>query len=186
MRPNFLASVIILLSVAFAGCGSSNNNSQSTTTTSATLSASSFNFGNNLVNNTLTQQVVTVTNTGSSALTLSPAITGTKAARPTMVRNEARTISPSATGRLPPSSDGRLDCSDAKFAMPASFARMRCTAAVFSDTEFARPVSFEGAYFAEMFFLYKTIFRDRVLVEGAQFPYDIDWSAATLAFPTGR
>jgi arylsulfate sulfotransferase len=44
--------------------------------TTASLSAASFNFGNNLVNNTVTQSVVTVTNTGTAALTLNPGITG--------------------------------------------------------------------------------------------------------------
>jgi arylsulfate sulfotransferase len=44
--------------------------------TTASLSATSFNFGNNLVNNTLTQSVVTVTNTGAAALALSPTISG--------------------------------------------------------------------------------------------------------------
>ena len=44
--------------------------------TTASLSASSFNFGNNLVNNTLTQSVVTVTNTGTAPLTMSPTLSG--------------------------------------------------------------------------------------------------------------
>ncbi len=44
--------------------------------TTASLSATSFNFGNNLVNNVVTQSVVTVTNTGSAGLTLNPSITG--------------------------------------------------------------------------------------------------------------
>ena len=44
--------------------------------TTASLSAASFNFGNNLVNNKVTQSVVTVTNTGSAALTLSPSLSG--------------------------------------------------------------------------------------------------------------
>src|SRR6201999_1231861 len=37
--------------------------------TRATLSATAFDFGANLLNNTLTQKVVTVTNTGSETLT---------------------------------------------------------------------------------------------------------------------
>ena len=44
--------------------------------TTASLSAASFSFGNNLVNNAVTESVVTVTNTGSAALTLSPALSG--------------------------------------------------------------------------------------------------------------
>ncbi len=44
--------------------------------TNAVLSGTSFNFGNNLVNNTLTQSVTTVTNTGTAALTMNPTISG--------------------------------------------------------------------------------------------------------------
>ncbi len=44
--------------------------------TTASLSQSAFDFGNNLVNNTLTNTVVVVTNTGSAALTLNPALSG--------------------------------------------------------------------------------------------------------------
>lgn len=44
--------------------------------TNATLSGSSFGFGNNLLNNTLTQSVVTVTNTGTTSLTMNPSISG--------------------------------------------------------------------------------------------------------------
>lgn len=44
--------------------------------TNAALSSSSFSFGNNLVNNSVTQSVVTVTNTGTTALTMNPAISG--------------------------------------------------------------------------------------------------------------
>ena len=44
--------------------------------TRATLSATAFDFGANLLNNTLTQKVVTVTNTGSETLTMSPSLSG--------------------------------------------------------------------------------------------------------------
>jgi arylsulfate sulfotransferase len=44
--------------------------------TNAALSSSSYSFGNNLVNNTLTQSVATVTNTGTTALTMNPALSG--------------------------------------------------------------------------------------------------------------
>jgi arylsulfate sulfotransferase len=44
--------------------------------TSASLSASAFDFGNNLVNNTLTRTVAVVTNTGSAELTMSPTLSG--------------------------------------------------------------------------------------------------------------
>jgi hypothetical protein len=40
------------------------------------LSSSSYSFGNNLINNTVTQSVVTVTNTGTTALTMNPALSG--------------------------------------------------------------------------------------------------------------
>ena len=44
--------------------------------TTASLSATAFDFGNNLVNNTLTQTVVVVTNTGSEVLNLNPTLSG--------------------------------------------------------------------------------------------------------------
>ena len=44
--------------------------------TTASLSTTSFDFGNNLLNNTVTQSVVAVTNTGAAPLTLNPALTG--------------------------------------------------------------------------------------------------------------
>ena len=74
MRPKFFPSVIILLSVALAGCA--NSSQPAVTTTNASLSASSFNFGNNLVNNSITDPVVTVTNAGTIALNLSPGLSG--------------------------------------------------------------------------------------------------------------
>jgi arylsulfate sulfotransferase len=45
-------------------------------TTNAALSATSFSFGNNLLNNALTQSVVTVTNTGTTTLSLNPTLSG--------------------------------------------------------------------------------------------------------------
>jgi hypothetical protein len=51
-------------------------NSAPPVSTTASLSAASFNFGNNLVNNSVTQSVVMVTNTGSAALTLNPSLSG--------------------------------------------------------------------------------------------------------------
>jgi hypothetical protein len=44
--------------------------------TTASLSATAFDFGNNLVNNTVTRPVVMVTNTGLAKLTMNPALTG--------------------------------------------------------------------------------------------------------------
>ncbi len=45
-------------------------------TTMAAISATSFDFGNNLVNNTLTKNVAVVSNIGSNPLTLNPTISG--------------------------------------------------------------------------------------------------------------
>ncbi|MGH9598120.1 MAG: aryl-sulfate sulfotransferase, partial [Edaphobacter sp.] len=45
-------------------------------TTTASLSASSFDFGHNLVNNALTKTVAILTNTGSDPLTLNPLLSG--------------------------------------------------------------------------------------------------------------
>ncbi len=44
--------------------------------TTASLSATAFDFGNNLVNNTISQSVVTVTNTGLAQLTMNPTLSG--------------------------------------------------------------------------------------------------------------
>jgi hypothetical protein len=63
-----------LISFGLAGCGGSS--ASAPTVTSASLSASSFDFGNNLVNNPSTHTVTTVINTGSTAVTMSPAISG--------------------------------------------------------------------------------------------------------------
>src|SRR5665213_703935 len=62
-----------------AGSGNSSGQPptvQTTQTPAIMLSASSFDFGDNLVSNTDTQTVVTVTNSGSSSLTLAPGLTG--------------------------------------------------------------------------------------------------------------
>ena len=50
--------------------------SPSTPITTASISSPSYDFGNNLVGNSVTQSVVTVTNTGGQALAMSPAIAG--------------------------------------------------------------------------------------------------------------
>ena len=67
--------------VLLAGCGPStkltNINSVPPTTTSVALSATSFNFGENLVNNSVVQTVVTVTNSEGIPLTLNPVVSGT-------------------------------------------------------------------------------------------------------------
>ena len=58
--------------IVLAGCG----NSSPSRTAKVSLDAETFDFGNNLVNNTLTRKVVTVSNTGSSVLTIRPALSG--------------------------------------------------------------------------------------------------------------
>lgn len=84
------AGVVLIL---LAGCGSSSKISSTgstsgsggteptppappVTTTTATLSGTSFDFGQNLVANSVVDTVVTVSNTGTIPLTLNPAITG--------------------------------------------------------------------------------------------------------------
>jgi hypothetical protein len=89
-------------------------------------------------------------------------------------------------GEFEPTEGGRLDCSNAKFAMPANFAGIGCRAAVFSEAEFTQTVNFDGASFDEMVFLYNTVFRGQVLVRGTRFPYEVDWSDATIAAPPIR
>jgi len=63
-----------------AGCGSGSNSGSNNgvppITTTVTLSGSSFDFGDNLVGNTISQTVVTVNNTGNHSLALNPALTG--------------------------------------------------------------------------------------------------------------
>ena len=69
-------------SIALAGTSGTLTHGATTSVTiaslvpTASLSATAFDFGNNLVNNTLTQTVVVVTNTGSATLKMSPAVSG--------------------------------------------------------------------------------------------------------------
>ncbi|MBV8674810.1 MAG: aryl-sulfate sulfotransferase, partial [Acidobacteriaceae bacterium] len=69
-------------SIAVAGTSGSLSHSATASlqvaapSTTASLSTTSFDFGNNLVNNTLTQTVAVVTNTGPDVLTLNPTISG--------------------------------------------------------------------------------------------------------------
>lgn len=75
MNPRY-----VFLSIFFSavlGCGGGNQRPSTlspaaSTVTAASLSTSAFDFGSNLVNNTLTQTVVTVTNTGSATLKMNP------------------------------------------------------------------------------------------------------------------
>ncbi len=67
--------------------------------TTAALSASTYHFGDNLVGNTLTRQVVSVTNTGTAALALSPTVSGDPgfAVNPTPIKGSCGTsLAPAA------------------------------------------------------------------------------------------
>ncbi len=74
MKSRFVHLIALASALIITGCANSNQSAD--TTTSASLSTASFNFGNNLVGNSITQTVVTVTNTGSATLSLAPALTG--------------------------------------------------------------------------------------------------------------
>lgn len=78
MRPQLLFVATLFFFSAVLGCGGGGSKNQTATspTTTVSLSATTFDFGNNLINNTLTQTVVVVTNTGSATLTISPALSG--------------------------------------------------------------------------------------------------------------
>jgi hypothetical protein len=75
MKPQVFLLTILLPFSAIFGC-SSNSKSQFDPLTTASLSATTFDFGNNLVSNTLTRTVVTITNTGVANLILNPTLTG--------------------------------------------------------------------------------------------------------------
>ncbi|MGO8720635.1 MAG: hypothetical protein ACLQMO_15690, partial [Acidobacteriaceae bacterium] len=68
-------SALIFLGV-LAGCGTGSSRFVNATspTTTATLSATSYDFGQNIVGNPDTQTVVEVTNTGTNPLTLNPVV----------------------------------------------------------------------------------------------------------------
>ena len=71
------ASLVLLAAAAFTGCGGTAvTSSQIDVAPSAMISTSLFDFGNNLVNHTITQTVAVVTNTGGHTLQMNPAITG--------------------------------------------------------------------------------------------------------------
>jgi hypothetical protein len=71
---------LVLLGVAgvMAGCGTGSSNTVNAVspTTNASLSATSYDFGQNIVGNPETQTVVEVTNTGTNPLTLNPTVLG--------------------------------------------------------------------------------------------------------------
>ena len=76
MRQLFLC--VLGAALCLSGCGgsSSSKTSSESVPSSASLSTTSFDFGGNLVGNTLTSPVVTVTNTGATAVTLKPTVSG--------------------------------------------------------------------------------------------------------------
>src|ERR1700745_2449435 len=82
MKPQSLLIAILfsfstLPFSALLGCGSATPlETTAFPSTTATMSATAFDFGGNLVNNTLTRTVVVVTNTGSALLRMSPVLSG--------------------------------------------------------------------------------------------------------------
>lgn len=89
------------------------------------------------------------------------------------------------TGDFAPTLQGQLDLSNATFLMAANFAETRCRRAILTETQFAGPVSFEGALISEMFFLDDTTFRGPVRLHRARLGV-VDWSKATFAVPPSR
>ncbi len=64
---------------------------------SASLSATTFDFGNNLVSNALTKTVAVVTNTGTETLTMAPALSGDASYSIVAAQSCGATLAPSAT-----------------------------------------------------------------------------------------
>lgn len=73
MKLHRLVLGALLCSAMLLGC---NTRNEDPPVTAASLSTSAYDFGNNLVNNTLTRTVVAVTNTGSATLTMNPVLSG--------------------------------------------------------------------------------------------------------------
>jgi hypothetical protein len=86
-------------SAALVGCGGVSRDVQSPSPPvgSATLSASSFDFGNNLVNNSVTKTVVVVTNTGTVSVSISPTLSGDSSYSIVADQSCGNTLDPSAT-----------------------------------------------------------------------------------------
>ena len=79
MRNGFLCIACSITLIFGLGCGSDNGNSSKTPpddTTQFSLSSGSYDFGANIVGNTVTQTVVTVKNLGNNPLTIAPALSG--------------------------------------------------------------------------------------------------------------
>ena len=75
---HFGACALLATAAVLTGCasGSSNMVNAVSPTTTASISATSYDFGQNIVGNPETQTVVEVTNTGTNPLTLNPTIVG--------------------------------------------------------------------------------------------------------------
>ena len=73
-----LRALLPLIALLLAGCGSNSNSTPTPAAplSGASLSATTFDFGGSLVGSSVTKQVVTVTNTSSVTLKLSPVVTG--------------------------------------------------------------------------------------------------------------
>lgn len=80
-RACYGAWMLLAVAGVFTGCGTGSSNMVNAVspTTTASLSATSYDFGQNLVGNPETQTVVEVTNTGTNPLTLNPTIGGSTA-----------------------------------------------------------------------------------------------------------
>src|SRR6185312_2633561 len=79
VRNGFLCIACSITLILGLGCGSDNGNSSKTPpddTTQFSLSSGSYDFGANIVGNTVTQTVVTVKNLGNNPLTIAPALSG--------------------------------------------------------------------------------------------------------------
>ncbi len=77
----FGACMLLAVAAVLTGCstGSSSMVNAVSPTTTASISATSYDFGQNIVGNPETQTVVEVTNTGTNPLTLNPSIVGSTA-----------------------------------------------------------------------------------------------------------
>ncbi len=75
------ACILLAAAAVLTGCGTGSSNMVNAVspTTTASISATSYDFGQNIVGNPETQTVVQVTNTGTNPLTLNPTIAGSTA-----------------------------------------------------------------------------------------------------------
>jgi hypothetical protein len=75
-RRLFPGGLLLAAVSIVGGCGRGSNNASPVSVTTASLSATAFDFGNNLVGNTMSRTVVTVANTGPMALQMNPILSG--------------------------------------------------------------------------------------------------------------